>query len=152
MRKTGKRTLPPAFLDYDAAAGVAYASHGQERTHHGETTAIKVELIDSQIPAWPRVVPSKVAAPDSRALFGFNPDYAERFSVGTSGPIWFCNSDEPGNPVLVVNKNRPEFFGVIMPMHTWAPGETPHHTIGNSWLRNHLKLDATESQTTAAAA
>lgn len=112
--------------------------------------AVAVKMIHGIFPEWQRVVPSTVSKPTERANIQIKPALLNRFGLGIDTSLYLFAPvrdkrkngsylDGAERPIVVLNRHRPDFFGVIMPC-AFGKRDDPREPIdyAPAWLQQRL--------------
>jgi hypothetical protein len=109
--------------------------------------AVPVALIDGTFLDWSRVVPTQLAPQGAGPQSSFNGSYMAPFMLDQKHaalailPTPADKYDPAGfshSPVVVLNGNRPDFFGVLMPMSSATRADKSPLDRAPSWLQKRL--------------
>jgi hypothetical protein len=162
LRKAFKPvTLDRLFVPAKAIAGEVVTGYvgGAETptdTIANPELAIAVKLIHGVFPEWQRVVPSTVSEATERANIQIKPALLYRFGLGLDTALYLFAPvrdkrknggylDGAQQPIVVLNRSRPDFFGVIVPC-AFGKHDDPRQPLdfAPAWLQQRLGHGASD--------
>lgn len=120
--------LSMLYVPRDAQAGDVVTTYvgARENSHFTPEYAVPLKLVHGIFPEWQRIIPSTISQASERANVQIKPALLNRFALGldTSLFLFAPERDKRKNgeyldgaerPIIVLNRHRLNFFGVIMP-------------------------------------